>query len=373
MKRATRILRRYWFSILVLAVLAYVLATRVDFHQFARTFVEVDAFYVLLAILANFASILLKTASWKVIFDYSFTGIHARWRDLFSALMIGFLVNALMPVRLGEIARTLVIGRRQGIVGEPVSRSTVFGTVVLERVFDGVVMGVFVLYGVLNMDLPDWAVRGAVVLVAAALAFAAVLAALALVKGRLEENPPGAESERPGWRRRLATRFHGILVRFSEGQRLLGSPGRIALVSLTTGLSWLSQLLAVYFSLGAFHLEGVGMMGALLLLILINVAGALPATPANVGIFQLATVVPLAVTYGIPEATALAFSIGLQVIEGSIGVGGGSICLLREGLTLEEISEGSRREAGRLTGGGDDDASAHPTGASLGDRAGGKD
>ena len=91
---------------------------------------------------------------------------------------------------------------------------------------------------------------------------------------------------------------------------------------------------------------GEGAVG-LLLLILINVAGALPATPGNVGVFQVATVIPLTVTYGssITETTALAFSIGLQVIEGSIGLGVGSAFLLKEGLRFKQLKQESTKDA----------------------------
>jgi len=90
------------------------------------------------------------------------------------------------------------------------------------------------------------------------------------------------------------------------------------------------------------HLGEIGILGALLLLILINVAGAMPATPGNIGVFQLATVIPLTVNYHIPKTTAIAFSVGLQIIEGSIGLGVGSVCLLREGLKFDQVRTGAR-------------------------------
>jgi uncharacterized protein (TIRG00374 family) len=216
------------------------------------------------------------------------------------------------------------------------------------------VMGLIVIYGIEHMDLPGWADKGALVLIAIAGFFAAALIVLEIKSKKIAAGSQAAEAnyhKHHPFLKKLSTRLYGIIARFSEGQRMLRSPSRIILVFITTSASWLAQLMAVYVSLYAFHLGQVGILGALLLLILINVAGALPATPANVGVFQLATVIPLAVTYNIPESTALAFSIGLQVIEGSIGVGIGSIFLLREGLTLEQVRDESRREIGELAGG----------------------
>lgn len=360
MNRAVlQFLRRNWFKIAAIAIVVYVLLFHVEYDEFVQAFTGVAWLYVFLAVLANFASIMLKVASWKIIFDYV-EGFHGRWRDLTSALMIGFLVNALIPARVGEVARAFVISRREDMLGRHISRSTVFGTVVLERVFDGVVMAMIVLYGITRLDLPTWANRGAIALIVISVFFAIVLVALEVKREKLKLGAQEAAANRgehqPRWRE-LSTRLYGIIARFSEGQKVLRSPLRVIGILCTTSLSWGSQLMAVYFSLHAFHtLTGEPLTGgsfsegitrALLLLILINVAGALPATPGNVGIFQLATVIPLTVSYDISHSTALAFSVGLQAIEGSIGVGVGSICLLREGLKFDQVkSESMRREKG---------------------------
>lgn len=347
MKQALKFARKHFLKALVLVIVAYVLIFRIEYDEFSAAFIGVSWAFVLLAILANFASIMLKVASWKLIFDFSFTGIHSRWRDLTSALMIGFLVNALVPARMGEVARAYVISRRQMLRGKPVSRSTVFGSIVLERVFDGFAMAMIVIYGVVKMDLPEWADRGAVVLLVISLFFSIAMALLEIKREKIQESAAarqaGHQEHHPWWRKQL-TKLHGVVARFSEGQQVLRSPARIAAIVVTTSSSWTSQLMAVYFSVHAFHLGDIGILGALLLLILINVAGALPATPGNVGVFQLATVIPLEVKYGIPESTALACSIGLQVIEGSIGLGVGSFFLLREGLTFKQVKSESLKE-----------------------------
>lgn len=345
MDRMYTLLRRYWLLAVAMAILA-VLLWRANFSDIVHTFLNVSWGWVGLAILANFASIMLKVASWKVIIDAGLKNVHSRWRDLTSALMIGYLVNIVIPARIGELARAYVVKRRHAIEGHRVASSTVIGTIVLERVFDGIAMGMLVIYGVTRMNLPAWADRGAIVLLVVILFFAGMLIVLESTRERLHAQVEAANNNRGqhGWWRRHFYRFRAVVARFSDGQRVLRSPGSIALICGTTAASWLSQLLAVYFSLYAFHIGLAGMLGALLLLILINIAGALPATPGNVGIFQLATVIPLTVTYDISSSSALAFSIGLQIIEGSIGAGLGSIFLTREGLSLNQVRRESINE-----------------------------
>jgi phosphatidylinositol alpha-mannosyltransferase len=345
MNSVYKFIRKNWLMGVVAAILV-ILFFKADRSEIVHTFVNVSWGWVSLAILANFASIMLKVTSWKVIFDASFDNIRGRWIDLTSALMIGFLVNIIIPARMGELARAYIIQRRQSLEGKPVSSSTVLGTIVLERVFDGIAMAMIVIYGVTRMNLPSWADRGAVVLMVVSFFFAAMLIVLESKRERLKANAEAEElDEIHSWPRRQFIRFRGVIARFSEGQRVLRYPGRVALISVTTVCSWMAQLLAVYFTLNAFHIGLAGILGALMLLILINIAGAMPATPGNVGIFQLATVIPLTVTYDeITYSMALAFSIGLQIIEGSIGAGFGSIFLVREGLSFRQVREESINE-----------------------------
>ena len=78
-----------------------------------------------------------------------------------------------------------------------------------------------------------------------------------------------------------------------------------------------------------------------LVLVLMNVATIFPLWPGNFGLVQIAVAFPL-VNYGVEYAQGVAFGIGLQAIEASVGVGVGLIFLAREGLsyaTLREIDD----------------------------------
>jgi len=74
----------------------------------------------------------LKAVRWSILLRPT-RDIPAR--DLVPAMMIGFAGNNVLPVRLGELLRVFALGKEQYI-----SISTVFGTVVLERVFDVVTL-----------------------------------------------------------------------------------------------------------------------------------------------------------------------------------------------------------------------------------------
>ena len=89
-------------------------------------------------------------------------------------------------------------------------------------------------------------------------------------------------------------------------------------VTGTQVLAWLFQLAAAVAMLWAFHLEAAGLRGAALVIVLTNLIGLIPATPGNVGTFQVAAVAALA-TYGVAAGPALAYALGLQALQLLVG------------------------------------------------------
>jgi hypothetical protein len=74
-----------------------------------------------------------------------------------------------------------------------------------------------------------------------------------------------------------------------------------------------------------------------------------PATPGNVGTFQVAAVAALA-TYGVAAGPALAYALGLQALQLAVGVGAGLLALSGHGLTLSELVGRSKKAAAALRG-----------------------
>jgi len=110
-------------------------------------------------------------------------------------------------------------------------------------------------------------------------------------------------------------------------------------------LGWVCQLFAVWSAMKAFHIYQP-LAAAGLVLVLINVATIFPLWPGNFGLVQIAIAFPLQ-NYGVDYAHGVAFGIGLQAIEASVGVGVGTIFLAREGISyamLKEMDEEQEEE-----------------------------
>jgi hypothetical protein len=120
-----------------------------------------------------------------------------------------------------------------------------------------------------------------------------------------------------------------------QGLGVLHAPLPAATAALHQCLAWSAQLLAVWATLRAFHID-VPLSGAALVLVLVNVAILFPLWPGNVGLLQAAIALPLG-RYDVAYAHGLAFGLGLQASETAVGVSLGLLCLAREGLSVAAL------------------------------------
>jgi phosphatidylinositol alpha-mannosyltransferase len=128
------------------------------------------------------------------------------------------------------------------------------------------------------------------------------------------------------------------LVRLRDGLRVFRQP-RNALAATVAQLgAWALQWMSCWLLLMAFGLDSqVGVGGAAAVLFAVNVTAVVPATPANVGVFQAACVAVLAGAYHVSTPDAIAYGIVLQAVEVAAAVLMGVPALLNEGLSWKEV------------------------------------
>jgi uncharacterized membrane protein YbhN (UPF0104 family) len=235
---------------------------------------------------------------------------------VFSAFGIGLFANAVLPGRIGELARVAVLTRHQKRRSD--AWATLVGTVFAHRVFDLFPVLILIGYVLATAKIPHWALTSLIIF--AAVGFA--LFAFALASARRHHRSVLDEGSSV---RRLVT-----MARYGLG--VLRAPVPAAIAVLLQCAGWSFQLLAVWATMRAFDIH-LPLPAAGLVLLLMNVAMLFPLWPGNVGLVQAAVALPL-VPYGVPYARGFAFGIGLQAIEMSVGVGVGLVFLAREGLSF---------------------------------------
>jgi glycosyltransferase 2 family protein len=234
-----------------------------------------------------------------------------------SSLLVGYLANNVLPARLGELVRSHDLGERTGV-----SRSTILGTVVVERVVDTIVVVVIAAIAILVLS-----VRGIVAsAVLVGLAISGLLV-IAIGLGMAAHRLPGADRA-AAWLGQWP-RVHGTLVRLRTGLSIV-SDVRVMIVSvvLTVG-SWSFTVLAFAAAAQAVGIEPT-LGQAALLAAGTNLATAVPAAPGYIGTYELAAVT-IAASVGIDRESALAFVVLVHVASLLLTSVGGAIAFVSGG------------------------------------------
>ena len=272
--------------------------------------------WVVVAIALNLLSVVARTLAWATVIHSAMEPPYPRLLLVFSAFSVGLFANAVLPGRIGELARVAVLTRK--MPGRKGAWATLVGTVFAHRVFDIVPVLLLILYVVLTASIPNWATSSLLVVIGIGIG----LFAFAFVTAK---QPRRIALEGLGQVRRLVAMGRA-------GLAVMRSPGEAAVAIFFQICGWACQLLAVYTAMRAFDIHAP-LPAAGVVLLLMNVVTIFPFWPGNVGLVQVAIASALA-GYGVSYGVGVAYGFGLQAIEASVGIGVGLLFLAREGLSF---------------------------------------
>jgi peptidoglycan/xylan/chitin deacetylase (PgdA/CDA1 family) len=315
-------------GLVLLAVLLEVALRSINIGSL--TTVNVAWWWVIAALALNLLSILLKAVVWKAALDTIPNHPRFQYSHVVPALFVGFLLNTLLPARLGEIGRVAVLRRRLKLVGTDVPNATLAGSLVAEQIVLAIALVAIMLLQLPFVNVP--ARFEHMILAFGGVVIVVLLAVIGLEafsrKSRRSVRPDLAFTRG----QQALAMLHPIARGMQQGQTVLRRP-RTAAWALAAGLaSWAAQIAAL--AAADIH-PTIGKAG--LVFLVSTLVQLFPFWPGNVGLFQAAVTQVLIQAYPIDLTHALAFAVGLQVIEVSLGVGLGFWFLSREGLSLSEV------------------------------------
>ena len=267
-------LRRAALGLTISAVALALVARSVDLDAAWETLRHADPRWIL--VLAGFIAldVVLRAVRWRVLLSplgaVSFGATS-------SSLLVGYLFNNILPARLGEVVRSHDLGMRTGL-----SRSSILGTIVIERVVD-----TFVVVSIAAVAILVLSVRG---IVASAVLVGFAVTALLVVAvglGIYAHRLPGADRIRAFLGRWPQVRE--MLVKLRTGLAVASDVRVMTAAVVLSIASWSCTVLAF-----AAAAQAVGVQPTLgqaaLLAAGTNLATAIPAAPGYVGTFELAVV-----------------------------------------------------------------------------------
>lgn len=323
--------RKALLGIGISAICLYLALRKVDWHEVITALRAARYAYILPNAALVMLSMWMRAFRWRYMTQSIKRDITIG--SLFASTMIGFMVNNVLPLRLGEIARPFSLSRK-----EDISRSAAFATIVVERVFDA--LSLFLISGLLVVFAPfliDGNVALSRVLYLVLSLHILVLGFLILLRFktplalRLTERMIAFLPER--FRRRILE----VLEKFVTGLGVFRSGRALTAVVLWSLAIWAIVGFSNYFIFLAFDLS-VPWFAPYVVLVLVSLAVMLPSSPGFVGTFQFATVQALKL-FGVPESVGLSFSLVLHLGNYLPVTLVGLYYLRREHFSLKQIEE----------------------------------
>jgi len=239
----------------------------------------------------------LKTRRWAYLLSPTrrFTD-----KELFAPLIIGFAGNNVLPMRLGEFLRIYLLSKTSGI-----SKTLVFATLVLERVFDALCVLALIAFAIVFVDTDSIDLSTASLI----LTLFSVVAVIAIVV--IVHPPPWLLQVSRFFTKRLPVRlykkFQSKAIEIRKGFESIASRNMLFKITLNSMSQWILLGICIHMSIMAFEIQ-TPFLAAIVVLGLIVVGISIPSAPGFVGTIELCFVLGLAL-FGVDASKALAIAI----------------------------------------------------------------
>jgi phosphatidylinositol alpha-mannosyltransferase len=300
-------------------------AQKIGVDNVVASIVRSDLTWVVVACALMALSLFFRAASWYGIVRAALPNRPVRRRDVTSATMIGVLMSATLPARLGEPTRAMTLARRIGRMRE--TFPVLLGTLVSQTLLNIVALAML---GTIIVSTTDLFHSSTEKLFVFSFVPLALLVVVLIAPALMRRNGNGRFA-------RIGAAMHRALLQVRAGLAVFRQP-RLGIVAGAAQLgAWAIQLAACWALLAALGLGHAGIGAAAAVLFAVNVTAVVPATPSNIGVFQLAVISVLHTGFGIGTADALAYGVILQAVEIATAVALGLPALVREGLTWSDL------------------------------------
>jgi uncharacterized protein (TIRG00374 family) len=300
---------QFWVGVLISAVFLWWALSKLNLGDFWQAVRTANYLWILPGIVVYFVGVWVRAWRWH----YLLRPIKSvKTSTMFPITCIGYMGNNIYPARAGEVLRAVVLKRGEGV---PVSAS--LATIIVERIFDAVVMLGFVFVNLPELaklatsdsgfvgNIQEFALIGTGLFVGALVVF--LLAAM-FPKVTIKIGQWFIDRFMP---KRLREQSTGILHKFLDGLASLRSPFNILMVFFTSVLIWLLETAKYWFVMHAFTFR-VSFFALMLLNGIANLATTIPAAPGYIGTWEAVTKAVL-VAYNVQGAEALGYAVVLHV------------------------------------------------------------
>lgn len=266
--------RGFWLGLVLAPAFMFFFFRGTDPTEMVRAAARANYYLMAPAVAAYFIGVWLRAVRWR--FFLAPLGRFSSWR-LFPPVVVGFTINNILPGKLGLVARAHMVGER-----ERISKVASGTSILVDQLFDGVALLLFVAVVSLFVPLPGWArgiATGVSVFYFGLLGLFWLLVSFPETARRLVR--PVYRRLPPRWQLKAAAWVELCL----SGLNTLRSPGRIAVVFLLSTLVWLMESAMFYLIALSFHLS-LSFHMVVLVVAIANMVLTVPSPPGGIGPFE---------------------------------------------------------------------------------------
>jgi len=287
--------RKSWpIALALLALFLFILFTRTNPRKILNSFTQVSWGWAIGAALLNIFNTWIEALRWKLIL--SSTKKEVKVSKVFAALLAGVVGNVILPLKLGEGVRAYFVSKK-----EEIRFSSVFSTVVLDRLAD--IIFFFILVLITAFFFPFGPQIRKMIFVALGLLAVGIASLVVIIRLNSNLSSKG----------KLGRKLTEQINHFKLGLRALQDGRIMGPAAVLSALSWVMRLMIIYLMFNALHFT-LPLIAVAVTLILVNLGTTAAGIPANLGGFEFSILAALKI-FSVDTEPAISFAIILHLIE----------------------------------------------------------
>lgn len=314
---------------------------RIDLAELGEALAHAHYEYLIVGIGLLIISLFSRAQRWRIMVRPVHAGI--RYWPVYSAMNIGYMINNILPLRMGEILRAYFLGK-----AEKINKSSVLATIVVERLLDSMAILVLLSITIFIFPFPDWIRNGLFYVGAACLLMIAFLVGLLVATEKTVTVFRFLLKPLP---QKIENRIVSIVEGFSSGLEIMRSSRHYTAILLHTlflETCYITSVLAVLFAFDLISpdyptIQENPILASVVLLIIITIGIGLPSAPGAVGTFH--GIVAFGVSlFGVPAEASMGLAIVLHLANYIPLTTLGLICFWSQQFKFSEVKDQFRQK-----------------------------
>lgn len=299
-------------GIIISIVFLYLAFGKTDLSKMKDSFLSAKYWFFIPATLVMFISHWLRSVRWRYFLKSIKT---VRVNRLFSATLIGYMGNTVLPAHLGELFRANVVGRNEGI-----PTSSVLATVVIERIIDVLTLLIIMLIAVFAYPFPEWVTLSGYIMFAGV---AGLFVFLFLLKRQHKLTIGLMNFGLNLLPQKISKKLEELVYTFIDGLNGMKKKRDYIKVTVYSLAIWFCYWLVFYILFFSFDLvDGYNLnaVSSLVLLVITTISVVVPSSPGYVGTYHFLCMKSLAL-FGVPAEVGLSYAFiahGISIIPTAV-------------------------------------------------------